>query len=305
MRRWFTETIRGGTDAEALREAADRTLAENFVDHDGLDPGHSKHALLRVLPQLLRAFPDLKFTVEHLIGEGDMVAVRLRSEATHTGEAMGKPPTGKRIVWTENEIYRLENGLVVESWGEAEPWMKLSPRPDWASAAAGPDRGPLTDSATRASNGTGLPAATLRGPSTNNLEARDCAGQVRARRAAKEPVVAALYSVARTHPSLSMGLHRRVEYVPADAPAVRVLLQHVQLPKFPSNLQRLCGARPADSARRVLEASLRPLPDAQVHCPPAYLVRELHIYNTDRAHQGRRTKGLTPEQALTDRTQWL
>ena len=35
------------------------------------------------------------------------------------------------------------------------------------------------------------------------------------------------------------------------------------------------------------------------------LVRELHIYNTDRAHQGRRTKGLTPEQALTDRNLWL
>ena len=35
------------------------------------------------------------------------------------------------------------------------------------------------------------------------------------------------------------------------------------------------------------------------------LVRELKIYNTDRAHQGRRTKGLTPEQALTDPKLWL
>ena len=35
------------------------------------------------------------------------------------------------------------------------------------------------------------------------------------------------------------------------------------------------------------------------------LVRELHIYNTERAHQGRRTTGLTPEQALTDRNLWL
>jgi transposase len=35
------------------------------------------------------------------------------------------------------------------------------------------------------------------------------------------------------------------------------------------------------------------------------LVRELHIYNTDRAHQGRRTQGRTPEQALTDPKLWL
>ena len=34
------------------------------------------------------------------------------------------------------------------------------------------------------------------------------------------------------------------------------------------------------------------------------LERELFVYNTDRAHQGRRTKGLTPEQALMTRTLW-
>ena len=55
----------------------------------------------------------------------------------------------------------------------------------------------------------------------------------------------------------------------------------------------------------MLEAGLRPLPDAQYTGLQRDLVRELHIYNTDRAHQGRRTKGLTPEQALTDRNLWL
>jgi transposase InsO family protein len=34
------------------------------------------------------------------------------------------------------------------------------------------------------------------------------------------------------------------------------------------------------------------------------LERQLLIYNTDRAHQGRRTQGRTPEQALMDRTLW-
>jgi transposase InsO family protein len=34
------------------------------------------------------------------------------------------------------------------------------------------------------------------------------------------------------------------------------------------------------------------------------LERELLVYNTDRAHQGRRTQGRTPEQALMDRTLW-
>jgi predicted ester cyclase len=118
IRRWFTETIRGGTDEQTLKSAAEKTISPCFVDHDGPDPEHGYEVILRVLPGFLRAFPDLSITVEQLIGEGDMVAVRLRGEATHTGEAMGRVPTGKHITWTENEIFHFEDGRVVESWGE-------------------------------------------------------------------------------------------------------------------------------------------------------------------------------------------
>lgn len=118
VRRWFTEAVRGGTDAQTLTAATKRTLAPNFVDHDGPDPEHSREALLRVLPGLLRAFPDLHFTIEQLIGEGNLVAIRLRGQATHSGEVMGKVPTGEQITWTENEFYRFEDGLIVESWGK-------------------------------------------------------------------------------------------------------------------------------------------------------------------------------------------
>lgn len=118
VRRWFTETVRGGTDAQTFRAAAARTFSPQLVDHDGPDPAHSYEALVRAVPGLLRALPDARFTIEQLFGEGDLVAVRLRGEATHTGEVMGKPPTGKRIAWAENEIFRFEGGLIVESWGE-------------------------------------------------------------------------------------------------------------------------------------------------------------------------------------------
>jgi predicted ester cyclase len=56
--------------------------------------------------------------VEQLIGEGNMVAVRVRGEATHTGTLTGVAPTGRRITWTENELFRLEEGKLAESWGE-------------------------------------------------------------------------------------------------------------------------------------------------------------------------------------------
>lgn len=118
VRRWFTEVIRGGIDEQAFRGAAAQLVSPRFVDHDGPDPEHGYEALLRAVPGLLHALPDARFTVGQLLGEGDLVAVRVRGEATHTGDLPGKPPTGKRISWTENEIFRLEGGKLAESWGE-------------------------------------------------------------------------------------------------------------------------------------------------------------------------------------------
>jgi predicted ester cyclase len=118
VRRWFGEMVNGQTDLTVLMTALDETMAADFVDHDGPDASNGREALRRALPVLLKALPGAHFTIEHLIGEGDFIAVLLRGQATHTGEILGIPRTGKRIIWTEKEQYRLANGRIVESWGE-------------------------------------------------------------------------------------------------------------------------------------------------------------------------------------------
>ena len=118
VRLWFEEILRGGTSAERLREVGEQIFSPAFVDHDGPDPAHGWEALLRAVPGLLHVLPDARFTIEQLIGEGDLIAVRLRGEATHTREGRGITPTGKHLSWTENEIFRFEDGRIVESWGE-------------------------------------------------------------------------------------------------------------------------------------------------------------------------------------------
>lgn len=122
VRHWFGEMVSGRTDPAVLMAALDATMAPDFVDHDGptgeTAAGNGRGALRRALPVLLKALPDARFIVEHLIGEDEFVAVRLRGHATHTGEVMGIAPTGKQITWTENEMYRLADGRIVESWGE-------------------------------------------------------------------------------------------------------------------------------------------------------------------------------------------
>ena len=46
---------------------------------------------------LRTAFPDLRFTIEKLVTEGDTVAGRLTTSGTHQGPLMGIPPTGRSV----------------------------------------------------------------------------------------------------------------------------------------------------------------------------------------------------------------
>jgi predicted ester cyclase len=64
----------------------------------------------------LTAFPDTVSVVRDMIAEGDRVAARWTTQATHRGEFMDVPPTGNRIDVTWYGIFRLSGGRIVESW---------------------------------------------------------------------------------------------------------------------------------------------------------------------------------------------
>jgi predicted ester cyclase len=67
-----------------------------------------------------RGFPDVVSTIEDLIAEGDRVAARWRARATHRGEYVGVPPTGKEVEFTGISVYRIEGDRIVESWTEED-----------------------------------------------------------------------------------------------------------------------------------------------------------------------------------------
>lgn len=62
------------------------------------------------------AFPDLHFTVEDIVVEGDRVALRWSSSGTHLGELMGIPPTGRQAGPTGMSIFRVVDGRIAENW---------------------------------------------------------------------------------------------------------------------------------------------------------------------------------------------
>jgi steroid delta-isomerase-like uncharacterized protein len=63
-----------------------------------------------------RGFPDVVSTIEDLVAEGDRVAARWSARATHQGEYVGVPPTGKEVEFTGISVYRIEAGRIAESW---------------------------------------------------------------------------------------------------------------------------------------------------------------------------------------------
>jgi steroid delta-isomerase-like uncharacterized protein len=98
-------------------DAVDGLLAPGFVRHDPNAPEVHGAAEERQLIAMYRAaFPDLRFTVDAIVAEGDTVAVRLTAVGTHRGELLGIPPTGKAVRVAVMETYRIADGRIAEQW---------------------------------------------------------------------------------------------------------------------------------------------------------------------------------------------
>ncbi len=98
-------------------DALEALVTPDFVHHGpGLPPDVA--GLKQVLPAFRTAFPDFNVTVEEIIAEGDKVFDRVAWRATHQGELMGIPPTGKQVTVQEMHICRIADGKVAERWSQ-------------------------------------------------------------------------------------------------------------------------------------------------------------------------------------------
>jgi len=56
-------------------------------------------------------------TIQSIVAEGELVAVRIRSEGTNLGSLGGvAPPTGKRFAAEQSHWYRVADGRLCEHW---------------------------------------------------------------------------------------------------------------------------------------------------------------------------------------------
>lgn len=127
-RRWLAEVWgQGRTDV------ASELMAEDLIDHNpypgqpaGLEGHNWAVAMVR------RAFPDLQFTPDVVVCDGELVAGRWTMTGTNTGtfDLFGLPPTGRPVIMTGQEIFRAHDGKLAESWHQEDaPRHALPARP--------------------------------------------------------------------------------------------------------------------------------------------------------------------------------
>jgi steroid delta-isomerase-like uncharacterized protein len=109
MRNWFEEGWN-----QHNPNVIDDFFAPSFFMH-GLDVDLADWKVF--VATNIKAFPDINFTVEDLIAEGDKVIVRWSYRGTHQGESMGIPATGKQVTVTGMNIARFADGKIIEDWG--------------------------------------------------------------------------------------------------------------------------------------------------------------------------------------------
>jgi steroid delta-isomerase-like uncharacterized protein len=111
VRRWFDQVWNRGRT-----ETIDEILSERSVVH-GLGPQLRGPAEFKPFHAAYRdAFPDVNIQIEHLVAEGDLVAVHWKATATHKGGGLGFAATNKPVTFGGMALVRVEGNKVVEGW---------------------------------------------------------------------------------------------------------------------------------------------------------------------------------------------
>jgi predicted ester cyclase len=117
------EEIFPACDVEALAEVTDPNAVSRGRRPD--EPGGFE-GVKRTMFWLATVFADQRWEVHDVIGEGDVIAIRLTHHGRQTGELMGIPPTGREVAYEYVHFLRFRDGKVIEQWSVRDDiaWMR-------------------------------------------------------------------------------------------------------------------------------------------------------------------------------------
>ena len=110
---------------------ADQLLTQDFVWHYGFAralaaPGQDPDSVVgtesaKIASTVLNnGFSELGVVHDAVFSHGQIVEVRWTASGIHTGTLLGFPPTGCKVIFTGNDLFRIENGKIAELWQETD-----------------------------------------------------------------------------------------------------------------------------------------------------------------------------------------
>jgi len=103
-------------------DLADELFDEHCVTHQlgiGNDPAgtpRGPQAMKHHVSEWLASFPDIHFTVEQMLAEGDRVMTQCIARGTHNAAWLGIPATGRVITIQMFVVHRISDGRIIEDW---------------------------------------------------------------------------------------------------------------------------------------------------------------------------------------------
>ena len=114
--------------------AFDKIMSESAVLNVGDQAIRCDPAGTRAIAQTwTTAFPDWRFDLQRLIGEGDLVVAHMPYSGTFTNPIYGVEPSERFARVDEMVIFRVARGKIAEAWevyDETGMWRQLGVQPD-------------------------------------------------------------------------------------------------------------------------------------------------------------------------------
>ena len=98
-------------------ELLNQVVADDYIAPRGLK---GPEGFAEAVRPVILAFPDIKWTIEDLIAEGDEVMVRWSWTGTNRGSFDGFTPTNKVVNHHAIQIFQLSGNKIIKAWMQSD-----------------------------------------------------------------------------------------------------------------------------------------------------------------------------------------
>lgn len=111
VKNFFSEVVNGKNLGKI-----ESFIHNEYVIHGFPIEAKGPEAMKKVSSMMLGSFPDMHVTMEAIIEENNSVGAHGYWTASHNGEFMGIPATGKKVKVDFVEIWNIKDGKLHENW---------------------------------------------------------------------------------------------------------------------------------------------------------------------------------------------